>query len=335
MNIGLVGLGYMGGIHARSIVKSRIASLHSVCGVSLQEAESFVEKNSLKGTRAFASWGEFLDDPGLEALVIAVPPCYATDIVVRAAERRLPILQEKPMAVSLEDASRMAAALTRSPAPYQIAFHFRYGNALRLFEEHRTTLGRPLVFSGTYACNSLHAPWWRHKELSGGQLVEQAIHLIDMLLYAVGPAVSVSGIILNQNHRSIPDYTSDDTSLLTIRHEGGALSNVLVTNNAVPGKWELALYGVFERGTIKIDSADTAKIEYHDGSIHHSSEDGTSAYEKEVFDFLKRCRGEAVSVGAPGLAEGLASLRLAGAAFASSEAGAVPKLVPPAIFPGP
>ena len=43
-----------------------------------------------------------------------------------------------------------------------------------------------------YFCNSLHSSWWRKKEMSGGQVFEQAIHLADLMRYFLGDAANYS-----------------------------------------------------------------------------------------------------------------------------------------------
>jgi predicted dehydrogenase len=91
--------------------------------------------------------------------------------------------------------------------------------------------------SARYFCNSLHAPWWRDRTKSGGQLVEQVIHMVDLMRYLMGDAISVYSRQENLFHREVEDYTVEDVSATIYGFPGGALGVIYATNGAIPGKW--------------------------------------------------------------------------------------------------
>ncbi len=76
--------------------------------------------------------------------------------------------------------------------------------------------------------------------MSGGQLLEQVIHLFDLILYFLGPIRQVHAFQSNLCHRHHPDYTVEDTSVACLLAESGAMVSLAASNCAIPGRWEAA-----------------------------------------------------------------------------------------------
>jgi len=91
--------------------------------------------------------------------------------------------------------------------------------------------------SARYFCNALHATWWHDKTKSGGQLVEQVIHMFDLLRYLGGDPISIFSTQRNLFHTDVEGYTIEDVSATIISFQNGGIGVVYATNNAIPGKW--------------------------------------------------------------------------------------------------
>ena len=130
----------------------------------------------------------------------------------------------------------MVDVAERAGIKTQVGFMYRFGAAVEHYKARVApdTIG---MFSGRYFCNSLHAPWWRAREKSGGQLAEQVIHLFDTMRYLVGEPVSVFSRQANVFHCDVPDYTADDVSATVFSFASGALGVIYATNGAFPNKW--------------------------------------------------------------------------------------------------
>ena len=72
--------------------------------------------------------------------------------------------------------------------------------------------GRVGLLRAGYFCNHLHAHWWRTRELSGGQVAEQTIHLLDLMRCLAGEADGVFSLQRNLFHQDVPGYTVEDVS---------------------------------------------------------------------------------------------------------------------------
>jgi predicted dehydrogenase len=205
---------------------------------NLHKAEAFAGRYG-HGARAFGDHHEMLDAADLDLLVVVLPPYGHTDEVQLAAERGIHLLVEKPIALSSAAAWAMVAAAEAAGVKTQVGFMYRFGAAVEALRARLDdgSAGPVGLISARYFCNSLHAGWWRDRARSGGQLVEQAIHLFDLLRFLGGDVASVYSRQENLFHRDVPGYTVEDVSATVVSFANGALGVVYATNNAIPGKW--------------------------------------------------------------------------------------------------
>jgi predicted dehydrogenase len=179
------------------------------------------------------------DQARLDIAIICLPPYGHTDEVHAAAQHGVHFLIEKPIALTSEKAWEMVAAAEQAPIKTQVGFMFRFGEAIDQFKALQASgqSGDIGLMSARYFCNALHAPWWRMKDKSGGQLVEQVIHMFDLLRYLMGDPVTVYSRQANLFHRDVPDYTIEDFSTTVVGFQNGSTGVISATNNAIPGKW--------------------------------------------------------------------------------------------------
>lgn len=179
------------------------------------------------------------EEAALDLLFICLPPYGHTDEVALAAQHRVHFLIEKPIALESAAAWAMVRAAEAAGLKTQVGFMNRFGGAIERFKALQAAgeAGAVGLFVGRYFCNALHAPWWRIKTKSGGQMLEQAIHLIDLARYLIGEPKSVYAAARNLFHRDVPGYSIEDVSATTISFASGAIGVVAASNAAIPGKW--------------------------------------------------------------------------------------------------
>ena len=243
MNIlrtGILGCGGIAQKHAQAALnlKNEI-ELVAFCDHTQAKAGTFAEQYAAGHAQTFTDYRVMVERADLDLLIVCLPPFAHNDEVELAAARGIHLLIEKPIALTRELAWRMVHAAERANIKTQVGFMYRFGAATQKFKteiaEGKTgSLG---LFSARYFCNSLHAPWWRVREKSGGQLVEQAIHLFDTMRILCGEPVSVFSRQTNVFHRDVPDYSSEDVSTTVCSFANGALGVIYATNGAIPGKW--------------------------------------------------------------------------------------------------
>jgi predicted dehydrogenase len=223
------------------------------------KADAFAARYG-RAARAFTDHHEMLDSVSLELLVVVLPPYGHSDEVALAAERGIHLLIEKPVALTSAQAWEMVAAAEAGGIKTQVGFMYRFGAAVEALRARLDdgSAGPVGLVSARYFCNSLHAPWWRDRAKSGGQIVEQAIHLFDLLRYLGGEAETVFSRQNNLFHRDVPGYTVEDVSATVVGFQSGALGVVYATNNAIPGRWINDYRAVTQRMTADFSDANHA-----------------------------------------------------------------------------
>jgi len=240
LRTGILGCGGFAHRHAQNLMTlPQEIELAVFCDHHEQNARAFSEKYSDGKGLIFTDHHDMFEKANLDLVVICLPPFAHSDEVEVAAQHGVQILMEKPIALSSERAWRMVEATEKAGVKTQVGFMFRFGSGIEHLKELIASgeVGPAGLMSARYFCNSLHAPWWRDRTKSGGQLVEQIIHMVDLMRYLMGDAASVYSRQENLFHREIEDYTVEDVSATVFGFPGGALGVIYATNGAIPGKW--------------------------------------------------------------------------------------------------
>lgn len=242
-------------------------ALVAFCDRHPERAQAFADRYTAGRGAVFTDHHDLFDRADLDLCVICLPPYGHSDEVELAAARGVHLLIEKPIALTAEHAWRMVAAAEAAGIKTQVGFMFRFGAAVeRLKELIASGAAGPVgLMAARYFCNALHAPWWRDRTKSGGQLVEQVIHMLDLMRYVMGEPVSVYSLQSNVFHRHMPDYTIEDVSGTVIGFAGGGVGVVYATNGAIPGKWINDYRAVAQKVTVDFSDANHATFTYTAG----------------------------------------------------------------------
>lgn len=240
LRTGILGCGSFANRHAQNLITlPQEVELAAFCDHHEWNAREFSEKYTQGKGSIFTDYRDMFEKARLDLVVICLPPFAHADEVEIAAKHGIHIFMEKPIALSSEHAWQMVEAVEAAGIKTQVGFMFRFGAAIERHKEMITSgaIGQPGLMSARYFCNSLHADWWRDRSKSGGQLVEQVIHTVDLMRYLMGEAVSVYSRHENLFHRDVADYTVEDVSATVFGFQGGGLGVIYATNGAIPGKW--------------------------------------------------------------------------------------------------
>ena len=196
-----------------------------------------------------------------------------------------------------------------------IGFMYRFGDAVRRWRELDT--GPVGLYVGGYHCNALHAHWWRKRALSGGQILEQAIHQVDLIRHLVGEPDSVYARYANLFHRDVPDYDVEDVSTIVFGWDDGRIASLSASNIAIPGVWHKEWAIMAQRATGRFTSWNEAVLTRTDGEPESETVAGTTdpfvAQLADVAAAITEGRDPHIP-----LREGARSLRLALAAVRSA-----------------
>jgi len=287
----VIGCGGIANAHARVLkgLGDRV-EIAGLCDIEEKRAVEFNGKYADGKARVFTDFAEMFRRLELDVVYICLPPFAHSNEVELASERGIHVFIEKPIALTMEVADRMVEAVVKRGVKSQVGFMFRFGEAVEkvkaLLESGQA--GPPGLMIGKYQCNSLHAPWWRRKDKSGGQIVEQIIHTFDIVRYFLGEPTTVFSRMENIFHKDVEDYTVEDVSATVITFENGAVASVTGTNGAIPGKW-LSSYELVTRNlTVPFVDANDAVLYRTDRSpVEQETIKGeTDVMRAETLDFL-------------------------------------------------
>jgi len=239
LRIGLLGCGNFANKHAEIVAGvPEEARLVAFSDRTEGKAQAFAAKYA-PDAAAFTDHRAMFDQARLDAVIIVIPPFAHTDEVRLAAEHGIHVLIEKPIALDSDQAWAMVEAAEAARIKTQVGFMFRFGEAIERFKALQAAgdTGSIGLMTARYFCNALHADWWRMRDKSGGQVVEQVIHMFDLLRWLAGDPVSVYSRQENVFHQDVPDYTIEDVSATIMGLQHGGMGVIYATNNAIPGKW--------------------------------------------------------------------------------------------------
>ena len=318
LRVGLLGCGGIGARHAGAVValceKMQLVACAGRDGVKVR---AFAEKF---GAAPYIDFQRMLDTARLDLLIVALPPGAHNGEVERAAQAGLHLLVEKPIALSMERAESMLRAVGEAGIVAACGFMYRFGDAVARWDAAAVAgeTGRPGMFVGQFHCNALHAHWWRERASSGGQMVEQLIHIVDLARHQLGQPQSVFARAGNFFHRDVDRYDSDDTSAIILGYDDGRIGVLNATNGAIPGKWDKLWQVIGERMTGRFTGWNTGVLTHTGGAAPRVEEidTQTDVFVAQLAD-LAAAIAERRAPRVP-LSDGVATLRIVLAAGKSA-----------------
>jgi len=207
--------------------------LQAVWGRNPERTQTYAQKYRVP--RCALSAEALLESKDLDAVYIVTPNSQHADLTVRAAQRGLHVLCEKPMAASLAQAQRMVDACQRAGVRLMIGNMMRFNPCHAWIREFIAggNLGEVTEAQGLFGYDLpaffplSSAPWRLDPELAGGgAMMDVGVHVVDLLRFLIGREVAeVQGAI---DTRSYP-FPIDWNSAAVLRFEGGALATVLAS----------------------------------------------------------------------------------------------------------
>lgn len=314
--MGMLGCGGIAARHAKAIdaLGDRMRLVACV-GRNLERTAAFAAEH---GGEPFIDLDTMVDKQAPDLVVVTLPPFARKGEVEHLASRGVHLLVEKPIALDMSAAKRMVDAVGCARVVGAVGFMYRFGDAVRRWRELDT--GQAGLYVGGYYCNALHANWWRERALSGGQILEQAIHQIDLIRHLVGEPDSVYARYANLFHRDVERYDVEDVSAIIFGYDDGRIASLTASNIAVPGVWHKEWSVMANLMTGRFRSWDQALLTRTVGDVSSETVDGGIDPFIAQLDDVATAITEKRPPYVP-LAEGVKTLRLALAAIQSADEG--------------
>ncbi|MEN9396155.1 MAG: hypothetical protein RLZ81_685 [Pseudomonadota bacterium] len=271
LNIGLLGAGRIGNVHARSITANADSRLVAVSDVNEASAQKLAQAY---GAQARSSQ-DIIADKTIDAVLIATSTDTHSDLIEAATAAGKAVLCEKPVDLSLERARACQAAAAKHGQPVMIGFNRRFDPNFAALKAQfdAGAIGKGELLSITSFDPA--PPPVAYVKVSGGLFRDMAIHDFDMAcwLYGATPkAVTAVGTsIVDPEIGAAGDV---DTAIITLHFADGRLAVIKNSRRAVYGYDQrielLGATGLLQAGNvlentvarITTDGAVSAKPEY-------------------------------------------------------------------------
>jgi predicted dehydrogenase len=198
LRVGIAGFGIVGKRRFYYINKNKFLKVVAVCDQNFKK--EFDDENGVKHFKNYKS----LLNLNLDILFVALPNYLASEVVILALENDLHVFCEKPPGKSVNDIENVIVAQQKKPClKLKYGFNHRYHDsvieAMNIVKSGK--LGHLLNIRGLYG-KSMVVPFdngWRcqKKYSGGGILLDQGIHMIDLINQFTSKIVDVKSFVSN------------------------------------------------------------------------------------------------------------------------------------------
>lgn len=289
LRVGLVGAGGVAARHAATLAGLDGVEVVAVTDVDPARAQALADEHQ---ARVYPTQADLLSDERLDAVWLCVPPFAHGEPERLAIEAGVPFFVEKPLGIGLATAEQIADSVEASGLLTATGYHWRgmpgVERAAQALEASPVRLA-----TGAWLDKVPPVSWWSSRAGSGGQLNEQATHLIDVMRALVGEPVLVHAAAARVDGRD-PDLV-DPATAAVLCFDNGAVATLAATS-ALTWKQSAALTLIADGLSIEIGESTTV-LRWPD-RVEEVPDDGVAKVrvDAEFCDALRRGDAEGVRV---------------------------------------
>jgi predicted dehydrogenase len=271
VRIGFIGVGGMAEEHIRrleSLEDVTITALFDLNQTRSQEAAAKL------GAVSYESSEQLIESGSIDALFICTPPFARSGIEEAAARAGIHLLSEKPVGLDMEQVWQTERVIRESGIIHSSGYCLRYMDIVAKAKAYLANKKIAMVMGYRFG-GMPGVKWWRMQELSGGQLVEQSTHQLDLIRYIAGEFKEVSAIHEQRYMRDFdPEATAYDVGTVNFVLQSGAVGNITSTSlSKYAGRNAVEFYGhdfflSIDGATLRIaddtqDITEKCKLQYY------------------------------------------------------------------------
>jgi len=231
LKVGIVGAGRMGRSHLARLEQMANIEVVAICDIKRETAKNVARRVR---ARVFSDYKEMYEKEKLDAVFICTPAYSREKQLELAAQQGIHVFVEKPVARTIEQGESTCEAIEKSGIICSAGFLWRYSQGVRKIREVLKDKKLALIDACWYHTIPPIA-WVRSRKMGGGQVVDQSIHLIDLMRYWTGEVKEAYGHGTRGLFREIDDFTADDASGVTLVFASGTVANLSSTYSLFSG----------------------------------------------------------------------------------------------------
>jgi myo-inositol 2-dehydrogenase/D-chiro-inositol 1-dehydrogenase len=203
LNVGIIGAGYIGGVHASVLARDERVRVSAVHDIVTERAEQLARSTSA------------IVYPNAEALIeasdaiyITTPNTKHTALTLEATAAGKHIFCEKPMATNITDARRVMDAAAQSKQVFQVGHNRRFAPVYAMLKQMISENCVPHSAHIKMNRGELINPVWvRNPEITGGFLYETTIHMFDMARFLFGEVAQLDAAGSSHEYPEVDDFS--------------------------------------------------------------------------------------------------------------------------------
>lgn len=283
IRVACIGVGNISPVHLNYLRARKDVEIAALCDIQPETLERRLKEY---GGAGFANFNVMLDSVQLDAVWLCTPPQVRREPLLACARRGIPVMSEKPVERDLAKAKAIARDLKKLNARVQVGYVFRSLPTLQRLREAMAD-DKIHVIQSFYGCGvsldmSLPA-WFYEKALSGGALIDQATHNLDLLRLLMGEVAQVRGLASNPVKRKKGKYTIDEVLTLSFLFKSRAAGSH--THTWVGDAWRNEILLIGEKRLYRLHPGSSLTIE--EGGTKHEYRESGSIYHHENARFLE------------------------------------------------
>jgi len=290
IRFGIIGAGAIAQGYARAFQTCDEAEVIGVADLRKEAAAALAEPF---GCPSFASHQELAERSKPDAVLICTPPASHPEICLHFIERKVPVLCEKPFAVSVAETIRVLEAARKHRVTITMASKFRYVadvvEAKRIVDSG--AIGDIVLFENAFAAHVDMANRWNSNPAisGGGVLIDNGTHSLDLARYFLGPL----GEVLAIEGPRTPGLQVEDTVSVFVHSKSGIIGTIDLSwaINKELDRY-VSIFGT--RGAVLVGWKQSRyrQMQSADWTVFGSGYDKIGAFRAQVINFSRAIKGE-------------------------------------------
>jgi len=225
VKVAFAGAGGIADAHMSLLRTMDDVRIVAVSDIVQQKAESLASRYM---ARAYSDYRQMLANEEMDALYVCVPPYAHEEQEILAAQKGVHLFVEKPVALTMAKAVEIRDTIKENSIISSVGYHWRYQDNT---DRARTILdGRRIgLVNGYWLGGMPEVSWWRKLDKSGGQIVEQAGHIIDLARFICGEIVEVYAAYTRRTFEASEDADIYDFGSVVLKFADGAVGTLVNT----------------------------------------------------------------------------------------------------------
>ncbi len=252
INIGLIGTGRLGKMYAEFLT-TRVPQANLIAVADLIPDRAQICSEEYGVPHVYFNHQDIIKDPEVDAVVVTATTSNHKDIVINAADNGKPVFCEKPMTLNLEEAREMKKVIENRGIFYQQGYMRRFdsGQAAAKKKIEEGMIGKPVVFRGSSRDPYLPTIDYLRPENSGGQILDMAIHDIDIARWYMGDIKTIYAIGGVLAYPEVEETGDTDNVVMVMKFENGNLGEIDISRNGIYG-YDIRAEVLGTKGTLQV-----------------------------------------------------------------------------------